>query len=157
MWRRLPACGASPGRVRRLEACADGSNTAEGGCATCLRRSLRLRRLARGVALGEELGDEGFELAAGLDGGELAVGVDDEDAGDRVDAPRLGELAVPEVALVVLGPLDVVLGDEVLELLQAAGGFGLVEAHADELDALVLVFAIDFLVVGHLGDARTAP
>src|SRR3954470_8134835 len=74
-----------------------------------------IRRLA--VALGDQLWDQLFELAAGVGAGEVAVGVDHEHARDRVDAPALGELALPALALVILRPLDLFLGDEFLQRL----------------------------------------
>src|SRR5207302_249967 len=87
-----------------------------------------------GLGLLQQLGDQRFELAAGLDRVELAVGVDDEDGRDRVDPPRPGEVAVPVVALVVLRPGDLILGDELLEAVEPALLLGLVEADADKLD-----------------------
>src|SRR5260370_59777 len=82
---------------------------------------------------------DAVELAAGVDRVELALGVDHEHGRDGVDPPGAGELALPALALVVLGPGDVVFFDVLLERVEAAVFLRLVEADADELDALVLV------------------
>src|SRR5579883_452840 len=80
------------------------------------------------------------ELAAGLDRVELAVGVDDEHGRDRLDPPGPREITLPELALVILGPADVILLNELLELIQSALLLRFVEADPDELDPLVVVF-----------------
>src|SRR4030095_5749474 len=80
-----------------------------------------------------------------------------EDVRNCCDAPSLGEFAGDEIALVILRPVDVILGDKILQPLQSALGFGLVEADADELHALALVLGVKLLVLRHLRDARATP
>ncbi len=70
---------------------------------------------------------------------------------------RLRELAVPVVALVVLRPGDLLFLDELLEAVEAAFFLGLIEADADEFDALVVVLGVELFHLGHLGHARAAP
>ena len=105
----------------------------------------------------EKFRDELFELAAGVRGAEAAFLVEDEDAGNGIDAPLLGEVALPAFALVILGPADLVLLDERLERVEPALGLGLVQADAEELHALVLVLGVQLLHVRHLRDAGPAP
>src|SRR4051794_27064149 len=91
-----------------------------------------------GLGFLEIFGNQRLELASRVDSRKLAVRVNEEDAGDGVDAPARGEVAVPVVTLVVLRPADLVLGDEVLELIKSTLFLLLVETDTDELDALVL-------------------
>ena len=70
---------------------------------------------------------------------------------------RGGKLTLPSLALVVLGPGDLLFRDELLELVESALFLGPVEADADELDPLVAVLGVKLLHLGHLGDARAAP
>ena len=67
------------------------------------------------------------------------------------------ENSLSQRSLVILRPGDFVFLDELLEAVEAAVFLGLVEADADELDALVVILGVDLFHLGHLGDARAAP
>ncbi len=100
--------------------------------------------VAGGGRLSKSSGDGCFDgWAAKIFGNDVAGGVEEKNGGHAADAVLFGHRVVPAAAAffveVNLRPRDVVLGDVLLKV-----GLGVVDAHADHLQAIGLVPVVEW-------------
>ena len=81
-----------------------------------------------------------------------SIAVDEEAGGDAVDVKQNRELVLPLAAIVEMEPVHFLPGDLLLEPLLVV-----IEAHCENLEALVLVFRVGLLQLGKLGHTGAAP
>jgi hypothetical protein len=90
--------------------------------------------------------------AAGVEVAQVALLIDQPHGGDALDVELEREFVLPFLAVKVLRPLHMMAGDKFRQALLLA-----VQADADDLQTLGMIFVVSFLDVREFAHARPAP